>query len=179
MTLEEQLRSSYVHIFRSIKTTGDRALQQLQDADLNTRFAGNSISTIVRHLNGNMLSRWTDMFTMDGEKPWRDRDGEFETVTCSAAEVIRHWEEGWAVVLSVLESLAPDDFQRKVSIRGQSHTLLEALHRHLQHYAYHVGQIVLIAKNARGDRWEYLSIPPGQSKEYKPLGIAGEPPIKS
>jgi hypothetical protein len=143
--------------FRSQKALGDGALRQLEDADVVLRPdpASNSIAVIVKHLRGNMLSRWTDFLRSDGEKPERDRDGEFEV------EVVRWWEEGWEAALTELDALTVEDLSREVRIRGEPHSVPRALLRQLTHTAQHVGQIVLLAKHARGERWHTLSIPRG------------------
>lgn len=149
--------------FESQKALGDGALHQLEDADVTLRPdpASNSIAVIVKHLRGNMLSRWTDFLGSDGEKPERDRDGEFEVEAATVAEVVRWWEQGWAVALGELEALTTEDLSRQVRIRGEPHSVPRALLRQLTHTAQHVGQIVLLAKHARGERWRTLSIPRG------------------
>src|SRR4051812_35178779 len=176
--MSEDVLHSLRHIFRATKATGDGALAQLSLEEL-LRVPDpelNSVATIVRHLHGNMLSRWTDFLTSDGEKKWRDRDGEFETPTAgSRDDILRQWEEGWTCVLSALDGLTPADLSRTVTIRGQPHSVIEAAHRQLQHYSYHVGQIVLLARWCRGKQWQTLSIARGKSKEYTPKGLGGEP----
>jgi hypothetical protein len=179
---EEHTLQSMVHVFRAIKDGGDRALAQLTLEDL-TRIAGpecNSIAVIVRHLHGNMLSRWTDFLNSDGEKPTRDRDAEFEPPPVQLKDdVLKLWEDGWRCVLGELEKLKPGDLLRTVTIRGQPHTVVEAAHRQLQHYSYHIGQIVLLAKLYKGADWKTLSIARGQSRQYRPQGKSGEPDPKS
>ncbi|MDX2176596.1 MAG: DinB family protein [Candidatus Sumerlaeia bacterium] len=166
------------HIFRSQKATADGALAQLAAGDLLAipHEGGNSIAVIIRHLRGNMLSRWTDFLTTDGEKPWRQRDTEFEQPPpeTSRDELLRWWEEGWGVFLATLDSLAPEDLSRTITIRGQEHTVLEALLRQTHHYGYHTGQLVLLARWRRGPAWETLSIARGASADYKPSGRHGE-----
>ena len=155
----EETRAS----FRSQKALGDGALHQLEDADVTLRPdpGSNSIAVIVKHLRGNMLSRWTNFLDSDGEKPERDRDGEFEVEAATAAEVVRWWEEAWATALPELDGLGVEDLSAEVRIRGESHSVPRALLRQLTHTAQHVGQIVLLAKHARGGRWRTLSIPKG------------------
>jgi hypothetical protein len=161
--------------FQAIKTQGERAMAQAEDADL---FRGledggesNSIAVLVQHLRGNMLSRWTDFLTTDGEKPSRDRDAEFVGATASRAELMARWEEGWACLFAALEGLAPGDLQRTVAIRGHDHTVVQAINRQIIHYAGHVAQIVYVAKHFKAGAWKSLSIPRGQSKTFafKPL----------
>lgn len=146
---------------------GERAMGQVEPEEIHERSGrGNSIATIVWHLAGNLESRFTDFPRADGEKPWRDRDAEFEVRDVSAAEVTERWEEGWGVLFDALRGLTDEDLSAKVTIRGVPFRVDEALLRSLAHTAYHVGQIVLLAKALRGDEWEYLSIPPGGSKAY-------------
>ena len=169
MTLSTDLLASTVARFRDYRTLGERALAQCSDADLTRVIApgSNSIAVIVKHLRGNMRSRWTDFLTTDGEKPDRDRDGEFEDdAAVDSAKVMRWWEEGWRVCLDSLSALQPDDLERIVTIRGEPHTVVDAVLRGLAHTSYHVGQVVLLAKAFRGEEWATLSIPRGGSAEY-------------
>ena len=155
--------------FRGYQRLGEGALAQLRDEELFTAIdaEANSVAIIVKHMAGNMRSRWTDFLTTDGEKPDRHRDQEFEMGPgLTRAQVADGWEKGWALVFEALEPLKPDDLGRTVFIRGQEHTVLQAINRQLAHYAYHVGQIVLLAKHARGAEWKSLSIPKGQSETY-------------
>jgi hypothetical protein len=140
---------------------GSKTFAQLGDKDMGFQPDpnSNSISTIVRHMHGNMLSRFTNFLTEDGEKPWRDRDSEFEGKAASKAEVIHLWQEGWDVTLGVIRSLEGSDLGKTVTIRGESLTVLDALNRQLAHYAYHTGQIVYLGKVVRSDHWKSLSIP--------------------
>ena len=129
----------------------------------------NSIAIIVRHLAGNMDSRWTNFLTEDGEKTWRRRDAEFEPPTdLTGTELMRLWEEGWETVFEALQSLTAADLEKAVAIRGREHTVTEAIHRQLSHYGYHIGQIVFIAHMRKGVAWETLSIAKGKSNEYRP-----------
>ncbi len=167
------LLSSALYTFRFYKNVGDGALAQVPEQALGREPAPgmNSIAVIVNHLHGNMLSRWTDLLTTDGEKPWRDRDREFlPPAECTRATVLAKWEQGWACLFSTLESLGPDDVMRTTTIRGKSHTVVEAIDRQLAHYGYHVGQIVLLARLFHAGDWQWLSIAPGMSAEYKPGG---------
>lgn len=158
-----------VRTFRNYKALGDRALSQVSDADLHTLVDpdANSIAIIVRHLAGNLRSRFTDFLTSDGEKPDRDRDAEFEMPERASREtIVRWWDEGWGVALRAVESLTPADLERTVTIRGEPFLVIEALNRLTTHAAYHVGQIVLLAKHFSGPSWTSLSIPKGQSKAF-------------
>ena len=155
--------------FRKYKDLGDKAIAQVADADL-SRAPGsesNSIAVILKHISGNMRSRWTDFLTTEGEKPSRDRDGEFELDGGDTkTRVIERWEEGWNLLFQTLAALSPADLTRTVSIRGEPHTVLQALDRQLTHYAYHVGQVVYVARHFAGSRWKSLSIPKGKSREF-------------
>ena len=126
----------------------------------------NSVATIVKHLWGNMRSRWTDFLTTDGEKAWRDREAEFDNDVRTRETMLALWEEGWACLFSALDALTDDDLGRIIHIRNEGHTVQEALHRQLAHYAYHVGQIVLLARAFTGSAWTSLSIPRGKSTDF-------------
>jgi len=150
------------------KKLGEASMAQLADEELSRPGpgGGNSIAIIVAHLAGNLRSRFTDFLTADGEKPWRDREGEFASRTLPRAELIALWDEGWRVLLETLAALTDADLPRTVTIRGQGLTVHAALHRSLAHAGYHVGQIVYLAKGFRGPAWRSLSIPPGGSAAY-------------
>ena len=154
---------------RKLKAQADKAIAQIDDDAL---FAvldpeANSIALIMKHMAGNMRSRWTDFLTSDGEKPDRGRDREFERYASDTKEaVLAAWEDGWNRVIEAISSLRPDDFSRSVTIRGERHSVLEAINRQLTHYAAHVGQIVLLAKHYTGSAWQSLSIPRGKSREF-------------
>lgn len=143
-------------------------LEQLSDDAIFHEIDGtnNSVATIVYHLSGNFRSRFTDFLTTDGEKPWRDRDSEFEIGNLSRAELSEKWSAAWSVLESSVRGLGPQDMERVVKIRGVELTVEEALARSLAHFAYHVGQVVLLAKHFQGAEWRYLSIAPGKSAEY-------------
>lgn len=153
--------------FRSYRDTGALALEQVPDADLNwIPFTdANSVAMIVRHLSGNFASRFTDFLTSDGEKPWRDRDAEFADREYTRAEVMEMWDRGWAVVEQAVGGLTDADLARTVAIREQPLSVHSALMRAVAHAAYHVGQIVLLAR-MRAEHWKWISIPKGQSQEY-------------
>jgi len=161
-----------IRAFRMYKKLGDAAIAQVAaDTDLHAAIdpGSNSIATIVKHLSGNLRSRFTDFLTTDGEKPDRDRDAEFEVPSGAApsrTEILQWWESGFAVALATLESLAPADLTRTVHIRREPFLVVEALNRLVTHLAYHVGQIVYVARHLAGERWTSLSIPKGQSKQY-------------
>ena len=155
--------------FRKLKELGDKAFGQIKDEDF--FYAPdedtNSIAIIVRHMSGNMLSRWTDFLTTDGEKEWRNRDSEFEQVFYTDEEdVIEWWEKGWKVLFDTLQSLTENDLIKKVKIRSEDHTVIEAINRQLTHYGYHVGQIVYMAKYLAKSGWNSLSVPKGKSEEF-------------
>ena len=154
--------------FRGHKRLGEGAIAQLNDEELFVALdpESNSIAVIVKHLAGNMRSRFTDFLTTDGEKPDRHRDQEFELIPTTRAEVMRWWEQGWDHVFSAIEPLKPEDVTRTVTVRGEPHSVLQALNRQVAHYAYHVGQIVFLAKHFRSSQWKSLSVPRGQSEEF-------------
>jgi len=156
--------------FRMIRELADRAIAQVpEEAWFRALGAGeNSIAVVMKHLSGNMRSRWTDFLATDGEKPDRNRDGEFEISPADTPAALRaRWEEGWALLHGTLEGIAGDDLDRVVTIRGEPHSVLQALVRQLTHYGYHTGQIVLLARHFAGENWASLSIPRGMSKEYE------------
>ena len=126
----------------------------------------NSIAIIVRHLQGNMKSRWTDFLTSDGEKPWRNRDEEFEEFVTDRTKLMLLWEEGWKCLFDALDNLSPEDLNKEITIRNQAQSVMDAIQRQIAHYAYHVGQIVYISKIHKGDDWQSLSIPKNNSETY-------------
>jgi hypothetical protein len=155
--------------FRGHKRLGEGAMSQLKDQDFFVTIdaESNSIAILVKHLAGNMRSRFVDFLTSDGEKPDRQRDREFEiSATTTREEVMRWWETGWGQVFAAVESLTPDDVMKTVTIRGEPHTVLQAVNRQVAHYACHVGQIVFLAKHLQGAKWKTLSIPRGKSEEF-------------
>jgi hypothetical protein len=169
--MNEELAKHYLEdvlrVFRNYKKLGEKAIEQLSDEDLFRTLDAemNSVALNVKHLAGNMRSRWTDFLTTDGEKPDRNRDSEFilgEGTT--REEVMRWWEEGWRITFAALDALRPEDLMREVTIRGKPHTVVMAINRQLTHYAYHVGQIVFLAKHFKSAAWQSLSIPRGQSE---------------
>ncbi|HMP92693.1 MAG TPA: DUF1572 family protein [Phnomibacter sp.] len=159
--------TSAIKQFEYYKMLGEKTFAQIPDEALFWQYNdnSNSIATIVKHLWGNMLSRWTDFLTSDGEKDWRNRDAEFENDIHTKQEVLHKWQEGWSLFLQVLKTLNPHDLERTIYIRNEGHTVLEAINRQLAHYPYHVGQIVFVGK-MWAQHWHSLSIPKGQSKSY-------------
>jgi hypothetical protein len=153
-----------------VKGLGEGVLAQTPEPALLARSdaQANSIAIIVQHLHGNMLSRWTDFLSSDGEKPWRRRDAEFEPAAQTAARVRELWDEGWACCLGAVSALAPADLLLKVSIRGEAMTAMDAIIRQISHYAYHVGQMVTLARTHAGPAWRSLSISRGRSTSYRP-----------
>ena len=154
--------------FTGHKRLAEGAMAQLKDEEFFVALdpESNSIAILVKHLAGNMRSRFTDFLTTDGEKPNRNRDQEFEiNPATTRADVMRWWEEGWARVFAAIESLKPEDVMRTITIRGEPHTVLQATNRQVAHYAQHTGQIVFLAKHLRSSEWKTLSIPRGKSKE--------------
>jgi hypothetical protein len=155
-----------VKTFRSQKALADKALAQIADEEFFVQLdaESNSIAVIIKHMAGNMLSRWTDFLTTDGEKPDRNRDMEFVlTPEISRESILARWEEGWSCAFQAVESLRPEDVERIVFIRGEEHTVMKAVMRQIAHYAQHVGQIVFLAKHFRADEWKSLSIPRNRS----------------
>ncbi|MBB3838251.1 hypothetical protein FHS57_002256 [Runella defluvii] len=153
--------------FEYYKLLGDKTMQQLSDEQLFWSYneESNSIATIVKHLWGNMLSRWTDFLTTDGEKESRNRDAEFINDATTRQEVLEQWEEGWTCLFQALDALSSDDLTRIIYIRNQGHTVTEAIHRQLAHYPYHVGQLVFIGKML-ATQWTSLSVPRGKSSDF-------------
>lgn len=153
---------------RKVKTLADKSIEQLNDAQLWSRVdpEANSVAILMRHMVGNMRSRWTDFRTADGEKPDRHRDQEFEEVSTDRAQLLREWEEGWQLVFSALASLTDADLQDTIYIRQEPHSIYKAIVRQIVHYAGHAYQILLLAKHLKGTEWRTLSIPRGQSDEF-------------
>jgi hypothetical protein len=170
--LEDALRQLHKY-----KAMADAALAQVAGGDFFHTLDpdSNSIALMLKHVSGNMRSRWRDFLTSDGEKPDRNRDREFEVESGDTKErVLARWEEAWAVLFETLESLRENDLLATVRIRAEEHAVLEAIQRQLTHYAYHVGQIVFLAKHLAGNRWRSLSIPKGKSNEFD-VSKSGEP----
>lgn len=155
--------------FKAYKKLAEKAIEQVTDQELFVTLdeEGNSIAVVMKHMAGNMLSRWTDFLTSDGEKPDRNRDMEFVIEEGTTKEaVLAYWERGWQAVFAAVEPLQPQDFERTVIIRGEAHTIVQAINRQLTHYSYHVGQIVFLAKHFRSSQWKSLSVPRNRSAEF-------------
>src|SRR5579863_9352854 len=163
-------------LFRYYKALAERAMAQITDDQLLAVLdsEANSIAVIVKHMSGNMRSRWPDFLTTDGEKPGRDRDAEFEDPPSTREALLAAWEEGWQCLFTALEPLAEEDLQRTVTIRGEPHSVMQTINRQLGHYAYHCGQIVLLAKHFRSSEWKSLSVPRGKSAEFNRRVAVGE-----
>jgi hypothetical protein len=163
--------------FAYYKLLGEQAMSQVTDEQLfwQPSPVSNSLATIVKHLAGNMLSRWTDFLTTDGEKPWREREAEFDNDLASRAAVLAQWEAGWQCLFAALDGLADADLGRTIYIRNQGHSVTEAINRQLAHYPYHVGQMVFLARLAVGEAWQSLSIPRGNSAAYNAEKFAKPP----
>ena len=175
-----EFTTSYIEdslaIFRYYKKLAERAMEQVRDEDLFAALdeEANSIAIVVKHMVGNMRSRWTDFLTSDGEKANRDRDSEFTAPPDTRAALMEMWESGWACVFGALEPLTDADLGRTVAIRGEPHSVMQAINRQVAHYAHHVGQIVLLAKHFACDRWQSLSVPRNKSAEFNRKVAAGE-----
>ena len=163
-------------LFRYYKKLAEGAIEQVSDEELFTAFDEemNSIAIIVKHMAGNMRSRWTDFLTTDGEKPDRNRDSEFAAPPATRQDLMRLWNEGWALVFQALEAITDSDLQRRVTIRGETHSVMQAINRQIAHYAYHCGQIVFLAKQFKGSHWKSLSVPRNRSAEFNRSVLAGE-----
>ncbi|MDT4897527.1 MAG: hypothetical protein QOH25_2604 [Acidobacteriota bacterium] len=155
--------------FRDYKKLAEKAFEQTSDEEFfrSLDAEANSIAVIIKHIAGNMVSRWRDFLATDGEKPDRNRDMEFVTTPeTSRDDLLKDWERGWACLFAALEPLTPEDFSRKVLIRGEEHSVIEAINRQLTHYSYHIGQIVFLSKHFRSQEWKSLSIPRNRSMEF-------------
>jgi hypothetical protein len=160
--------SDAISSFHSYKKLADNAIAQVKDDELFVTIddEANSIAVVMKHMAGNMFSRWTDFLTSDGEKPSRNRDMEFVIESKSKAELLAYWEGGWQCLFDAVEPLQIEDFEKVITIRGQEHSIVQALNRQLTHYAYHVGQIVFLAKHFRSNEWKSLSIPKNKSAAF-------------
>ncbi|HET6974247.1 MAG TPA: DUF1572 family protein [Pyrinomonadaceae bacterium] len=164
-----------VSAMRAYKKLAEKAIAQLKDEEFFVTLdeEANSVAVVMKHMAGNMISRWTDFLTSDGEKPDRNRDMEFVIdATTSKDDVLAYWERGWKCVLDAIEPLTPEDFEKTVLIRGEKHTIVQAINRQLMHYAYHIGQIVFLAKHFRSAEWTSLSIPRNRSADFNAYLIA-------
>ncbi|MGH9866427.1 MAG: DUF1572 domain-containing protein, partial [Candidatus Acidiferrales bacterium] len=180
--MAHQFTNSYlkdsIDLFRYYKRLGDRGIEQCPDEGLFATLdaESNSIAIVVKHLGGNMRSRWTDFVTSDGEKPDRNRDAEFEDAPKTRAELLVMWERGWKILFDALEALTDADMARTVTIRTEPHSVMQAINRQMAHYSYHVGQIVFVAKHfaaAKTGKWNSLTVPRAQSKQFTADVAAG------
>lgn len=164
----ENYLADAISSFRSYKRLAERALDQVSDEEFFARIddESNSLAVIVKHIAGNLRSRWTDFLTTDGEKPDRYRDTEFELIGDTRESLMQYWEAGWQTLFDTLEALSADDLTKTVTIRGEPHTVVEAINRQLTHYAYHIGQIVFLAKHLRAKEWKTLSVPRNRSAQF-------------
>ena len=178
--MAHKFSTSYIEdslsLFRYYKKLGEGAIEQVTDEQLFATLDPemNSIAIIVKHIAGNMRSRWTDFLTSDGEKPDRHRDTEFERPPATRAELMRLWDDGWGRVFEALEPLSDSDLERTVAIRGEPHSVMQAINRQIAHYSYHVGQIVFLAKHLNASGWKSLSVPRNKSAEFNRKVLAGE-----
>ena len=168
MDILSEFVSAAINAFGANKRMADRAVQQVPDDKLHVALSEdtNSIAVIMKHVAGNLLSRWTDFLTTDGEKPWRNRDDEFVDSFGSRAEVLALWDRGWTCLLTALKNLKPEDLGKIVMIRGEPHSVPLAVERSLGHACYHIGQIVQVARTHAGERWTTLTIPRGGSEHF-------------
>lgn len=181
MTAQESFLTSAKKQFLYYKTLGEKAMNQLEPEQLffSANEDTNSISIIVKHLHGNMLSRWTDFLTTDGEKETRNRDSEFEGELKDKEELLKKWNEGWDCLFNAIDPLTPEQLSQIVYIRNEGQTVVEAINRQLCHYSYHVGQIVFYAKMLKKGDWESLSIPKNKSKDYNTDKFSKDKSIKN
>jgi len=175
-TIGTNYLASVKKLFQYYKSVGDKAIAQVSEDQLHWQYnpETNSIAIIIKHIAGNSISRWTDFLASDGEKPWRDRDDEFEDSQLSHDELIALWEKGWQCLFDAIDPLIADDLLRIIYIRNEGHTVMEAINRQLAHIPYHIGQIVHIAKMVAGTEWKSLTIPKGKSKEFNTGKFAAE-----
>jgi hypothetical protein len=170
--MAHQFMTSYVQdsiaLFGYYKKLAERAMEQISDEDFFRTLdpESNSVAVLVKHISGNMRSRWTDFLTSDGEKPDRNRDSEFIAEGASRADYLKGWHDGWQRVFSALEPLNDSDLSRKVTIRGEPHSVMQAINRQIAHYSHHIGQIVFLCKHLRSAEWKTLSIPRGRSQTF-------------
>jgi hypothetical protein len=170
--MSEQILQNYLtdalKAFRNYKTLAERAIGQVSDEEFFRQIdaESNSIAIIVKHIAGNQHSRWRDFLTSDGEKTDRNRDAEFELIKDTRESLMQFWQSGWQTLFDAIEPLKPDDLSRTVTIRGEPHTIVEAINRQLTHYAMHIGQIVFLAKHLKASEWKTLSVPRGRSAQF-------------
>ena len=181
MVLETHYILSARNQFLQYKLLAEKAIAQVPDEKIYWQYnpETNSIATIVKHLSGNMLSRFTDFLTSDGEKSWRNRDAEFENETLTRQALMEKWNEGWSLLIETLHSLSESDLTKDITIRSEKLSAIDAINRQLAHYPYHVGQIVFYAKQLKNSEWNSLSIPKNKSGNYNAEKFAKEKEIKN
>jgi hypothetical protein len=177
--MENEFLNSAKRLFGYYKDLADKSIAQVSEENLFVQVNedSNSIALIIQHLAGNMLSRWTDFLTSDGEKDWRNRDAEFEVKFDKKEDLIQYWEKGWNCLFAAIEPLSADDFKKIVYIRNEGHSVMDAVLRQLAHYPYHVGQIVYAAKQLSKEEWKSLSIPRNKSGDFNALKFSNEKSI--
>ncbi|MCB4234981.1 DUF1572 domain-containing protein [Kaistella anthropi] len=165
------MKELFIKRFQYYKELGDKTFEQLNEQEILWQYneESNSIATIVKHLSGNMISRWTNFLTEDGEKDWRNRDSEFEHTIKTKAEMLELWEKGWKILFNALDQINEENLHQTIFIRGEKHSVADAVLRQLAHYPYHIGQIVYIAKMLKNENWKTLSIARNQSKDFNHL----------
>ncbi|WP_300565323.1 DUF1572 family protein [Flavobacterium sp.] len=181
MEINSEFLESIKRLFLYYKTLGEKAMEQLEPEQLfiSVNEDTNSIATIVKHLSGNMISRWTDFLTTDGEKEWRNRDGEFEETIKTKEELLQTWDKGWNCLFNTINALTPDQLSEIIYIRNEGHTVSDAINRQLAHYPYHIGQIVFYAKMLKKSEWDSLSIPKNKSGDYNSDKFSKEKSVKN
>jgi len=178
--MAHEFSTSYIQdsisLFRYYKRLAEKAMEQAPDEALFASLdaESNSIAVIVKHISGNMRSRWTDFLASDGEKPDRNRDSEFETPPMTRHELMEKWEEGWRYLFTALEPLGDADVSRTVTIRSEPHSVMQAINRQVAHYSYHIGQIIYLAKHFAGAKWQAVTVPRGKSVEFTAAVKAGK-----
>ncbi|PYT02004.1 MAG: hypothetical protein DMF63_00785 [Acidobacteria bacterium] len=172
----ENYHADALSSFCNAKKLAERAIEQVSDEEFFATIdeEANSVALIVKHIAGNLRSRWSDFLTNDGEKADRNRDTEFELIEDTRASLMQFWEEGWQILFSAIEPLTEEDFSKTVTIRGEPHSIIEAINRQLTHYSYHVGQIVFLAKHFRSNEWKTLSIAKNRSAEFNQFVGSGK-----
>jgi hypothetical protein len=177
MTIGTEFLQTVTRRVKYYKDLGDKTFEQLNDADFHVQpnEESNSIAVIIQHMTGNMLSRWTDVLTEDGEKPWRERDDEFTPHAYNKEQLLGIWEKGWNCFIQALESFNEEDLLKTIYIRQEGLSLLDAINRQLAHYPYHVGQILYIGRMIKNREWKNLSIPRGNSLQYNSSGNVKDP----
>ncbi|WP_196894821.1 DUF1572 family protein [Aureivirga marina] len=164
----EEYKKAVLKQFNSYKTFAEKTISQLDEKDLFWQYneESNSIAIIIHHMYGNMLSRWTDFLTSDGEKEWRNREKEFENLATTKKQLMQNWEKGWNCLFDAIYSINEETINSDIYIRNEKHSVVDALSRQMMHYPYHIGQITFIGKMILGEKWKSMSIPKGKSEEF-------------